>query len=159
MAVPVEGFSVLIRNETLESRHPGGVSGYVEACPNQTFCTDGLVCRVGFMNALDLGNFLAELESLGLSTMADDPDRDVAVVCQEDGLDDPCDWLQLGRHSSGVIAAWLTGEETVAPQEPRAPRPPGSLRLSCVCFEPRSRDGARAACMRARWRRCAPEAR
>ncbi len=111
MAVPVEGFSVLIRNETLESRHPGGVSGYVEACPNQTFCTDGLVCRVGFMNALDLGNFLAELESLGLSTMADDPDRDVAVVCQEDGLDDPCDWLQLGRHSSGVIAAWLTGEE------------------------------------------------
>ncbi len=111
MAVPVEGFSVLVRNETLEEKYPDNLSGFVEACPNQTFCTDGQISRIGFMNALDLGNFLESLEQNGLSSLADDPDRDIAVVCQEDGLDNPCDWLQLGRHSSGVLAAWLAGSE------------------------------------------------
>ncbi|WP_166824560.1 tetratricopeptide repeat protein [Thalassoroseus pseudoceratinae] len=119
MAVPVEGFSVLVRNVTLEQIHPGGLSGYAEACPNQTFCTDGHISRIGFMNALDLANFLDQLHEYGLSSAAEDPNRDITVVCQEDGLDSPCDWLQLGRHSSGVVAAWLAGRkpgEIVGPE-------------------------------------------
>lgn len=111
MAVPVEGFSVLVRNETLDKKYPGNMSGFIETCPNQTFCTDGSISRVGFMNALDLGTFLEELERSGLSSLADDPNRDIAVVCQEDGIDYPCDWLQLGQHPSGVLAAWLAGAE------------------------------------------------
>ena len=53
--VLVEALSVIVRNATLESLHPGGVSGFAADCPNRTFCSDGVLTRAGFISPDDVG--------------------------------------------------------------------------------------------------------
>jgi hypothetical protein len=53
MPVPAECTSVLIRNGTVESRLPGGMAEFESNCPNATFCTDGVICSVRFMDPRD----------------------------------------------------------------------------------------------------------
>ena len=85
MAVLVEALSVIVRNATLESLYPGGVSGYAADCPNRTFCSDGVLTRVGFMTPDDVGAFLERLETRGLVFLHDGAAADIAVVDQHEG--------------------------------------------------------------------------
>ena len=62
---------MIVRNATLESLYPGGVSGYAADCPNRTFCSDGVLTRVGFMTPDDVGAFLERLETRGLVFLHD----------------------------------------------------------------------------------------
>jgi tetratricopeptide repeat protein len=113
MGVLIEGFNVLIRNATVEERLPGGMREYQESCPNGTFCTDGEICRVGFMTSRDAHEYLVELKQQGFVM----PDRggspDVAIIDEVEGLRFPCDWLELrrvslGKHGSAQVA-WTLG--------------------------------------------------
>ena len=67
MGVLIEGENVLIRNATVELRLPGGMQEYERHCPNGTFCTDGHICRVGFMVIADAVSYIDYLESLGFA--------------------------------------------------------------------------------------------
>ncbi len=109
MAVLIEALSVIVRNATLESLYPGGVSGYAADCPNRTFCSDGVLTRVGFMAPDDVAAFLEHLEAHGLVLLRDGVALDVAVVDQFQGLTTVCNWLAFGADEAGVPRCWLSG--------------------------------------------------
>ncbi len=122
MAVIIECDNVLIRNSTVNQRFPGGMQEYERSCPNQSFCTDGQICRVGFMTTADALSYIDCLENLGLAGPTETESPDIALVSQRYGFLFPCDWLELGRlHLGGSEwsqAAWLHGalpKKVVAP--------------------------------------------
>jgi tetratricopeptide (TPR) repeat protein len=106
MAVLIEGFSVIIRNSTLEAKYPGGVEGYRRDCPNRTFCADEWLSQIGFMVRSDADDFVAQLAAKGLTPYRKDVAEDVALVNSVDGPLRPCPWLEIGRWGRAVIA-WL----------------------------------------------------
>jgi tetratricopeptide (TPR) repeat protein len=108
MAVLIEAFSVVVRNSSLAARYPGGVEGYWRDCPNNTFCADDHLSRVGFMVQGDADVFVAQLAAKGLMPFRNGAAEDVALVSPRDGLLRPCDWLELGRWGKATIA-WLAG--------------------------------------------------
>ena len=97
MAVSACGFSVIVRNKTLEDRLPGGLSAFRELCPNQTFCTDGQISRVGFMHSSDANAFIAKLGAAGLVPFKENVSVDVALTDELFGLYHACDWLEIGK--------------------------------------------------------------
>jgi hypothetical protein len=107
--VLVEALSVVVRNATLEALYPGGVSGYAADCPNRTFCSDGVLTRVGFMAPDDVGAFLERLETRGLVFLHDGVAADIAVVDQHQGPTTVCDWLAVGEDAAGIRCCWLRG--------------------------------------------------
>lgn len=104
MAVIVEAFSIVIRNSTIEERYPGGLEAYRGACPNGTFCTDGEICRVGFMIKEDVKDYLLSLANKGVHIIEDDRHPQVAVIDQDQGLEWPCGWLRVGRYDDMMVA-------------------------------------------------------
>jgi hypothetical protein len=49
MAVLIEGLSVIIGEESIVSKNPGGWDQFRKDIPNQTLCADEELARVGFM--------------------------------------------------------------------------------------------------------------
>jgi hypothetical protein len=101
MGVLIEAVCVVIRNATVEARLTGGMQEYERRCPNDTFCTDGEVCRVGFMTTADAASYIESIESLGFRRPTPEAAPEVALITQAAGLDHPCDWLELGRVDLG----------------------------------------------------------
>ena len=110
MGVLVEAFSLVIRNATFQDHLPGGVKQYERDCPNGTFCSDGVICRVGFMSLADAMSYLGHLRTMGFVPPTSDGSPEVAIVEGDSGFLFPCDWLQLTR-LEGVAIAWLKGTE------------------------------------------------
>jgi len=110
MAVVIEGYSVVVRNSTLAARYPGGVETYEQSAPNATFCSDGNLCRIGFMMSRDAETFIAQLAADGLTPHRDGVAEDVAFVSQFDGFLRPCDWLEAALYQ-GTPIAWLKGTD------------------------------------------------
>jgi len=48
MGVLVEGISVIVRRDAFERYYPGGTAGYESDAPNETYCDDEYLTRVGF---------------------------------------------------------------------------------------------------------------
>ena len=93
MAVLTEMYSVVIRVPTLVTRYPGGVESYATDCPNATFCSDGEVCRVGFMSWADTDAFMRSLRPYDISMET----GTAAIIREDKGLLQPCDWLEFQR--------------------------------------------------------------
>src|SRR5262249_36553780 len=108
MAIPIEAYSVVVRNSTVAAKYPGGMGAYERDCPNNTFCSDEHLCRIGFMVRRDAEHFVAQLAARGLTPYRDNAAEDVVLVRQADGPLVPCDWLELGRYQ-GALIAWLAG--------------------------------------------------
>ena len=66
MPVLIEAISVVVKKRAIEERFPGGVPGIVSQVPNQTYCDDGNLVRVGFMSPPDVQDFVGHLEACGL---------------------------------------------------------------------------------------------
>ncbi len=132
MGVLIEAESVVIRNRTVEQRFPGGIREYERRCPNQSFCTDGRICRVGFMIQADAEEYIDYLCGLGFSRPTAEGSPEVALLDPIGGFAFPCDWLELARVDLGgeepTTVAWLGGtvlSEVVAPPQ----WSPGKMRL------------------------------
>lgn len=122
MPVVVECTTLLIRNATVEARYPDGLAGFERQCPNSTFCTDGLICRVSFMHSDDALSYLDLLVGQGFlpSTPAASPE--IALIRVGYGFLFPCSWLQVALAEVGsgqtAVIAWLLGtsaSQAVAP--------------------------------------------
>jgi hypothetical protein len=114
MAVLIEAISVVIQLRAVQSKYPGGWSGFAARCPNRTLCADGELARVGFMSPVDVDEFVRHLESLGLQFQRQGKAIDLAVVDQRSGPTTDCDWLQFGTvavDGHRVAACWATGSE------------------------------------------------
>jgi hypothetical protein len=112
MGVCARGFSVIVRNKTLEERFPGGLAAFQRLCPNQTFCTDQQISRIGFMHPDDANAFIAKLAAAGLEPFRGNVSVDVALSHESGGFIHACDWLELGM-IQGHWAARLLGAEPV----------------------------------------------
>ena len=120
MSVLIEAISVIVRNQTIDSRYPGGVTGYAADCPNHTFCSDGRLARVGFLSPRDVRFFVEMLESHGLMCRQGWASVDIAVVDQNQGPDPCCLWLDFGHRSDGTAQCWPAGEEVAVIPGPRS---------------------------------------
>lgn len=118
MAVLVEGISVIVRRDAIESKYRGGWAAFVADVPNATFCADDEIARVGFMSAADVEAFIEGLQLEGLSFLEGGKAIDVAVVDQQRGLATQCDWLEFGKLALGaegkVSACWFFGGPRIA---------------------------------------------
>lgn len=114
MAVVCDALSVLIPARILEERWPGGPEGYASNAPNRTFCSDGLLTRIGFMTPNDVSYWVDLLrdrgyrfveEINGIATFVD-----IAVVDQLAGPTAHCPWI-VSEVRDGVRWSWLAGQE------------------------------------------------
>lgn len=103
VAVIADGVSVLVLNETVEARLPGGVCRLESESPNRTFCTDGEVCRIGFMVMDDAVAYVRRLVESGFTAVQGGHSRDIALADQDVGFLWPCDYLEFD--GSGPLAA------------------------------------------------------
>jgi hypothetical protein len=111
MSVLVEAINVIVRQETLARKYPGGAEAYARDCPNKTFCADDHLTRVGFMNPAEVQNFVDVLVSFGFVFHDGEKFVDIAVVDQTVGLTAACCWLDTGRFPEGFSGCWLVGTE------------------------------------------------
>ena len=113
MGVLIEGENVLTRNATVEQRFPGGMQEYERRCPNATFCTDGQICRVGFMTEADAVSYIDYLHGFGFARPTAEGSPEVALIDHVAGFALPCDWLELDWLDLGggmpTVVAWLRG--------------------------------------------------
>jgi len=112
MSVLCEAISVLVPVEVLMRAFPGGPAAYERAVSNETFCSDGVLTRVGFMHPHDVGFWIERLEDVGLTCFRQKPDGtadaiDIVVVDQLNGPTSNCDWIET-EVISGTRAAWLS---------------------------------------------------
>lgn len=112
MAVLVEGISVVVRYDAIDRRFAGGRRKFLEAVPNQTFCADDDLARVGFTLPENAEAFGQLLEEGGLIPVRDGHAVDFAVVEQLSGPVAPVDWLGYARvpfdgSGSEVAVCWL----------------------------------------------------
>lgn len=110
MAVSALVNSVVVRNADINARFPGGMPAFAKFCPNQTFCTDGTISRIGFMVECDARTFANSIATAGLAPLGTDVSSEIALVRQGQGFAYPCDWLQLGLFD-GRLAVWLRGAD------------------------------------------------
>jgi hypothetical protein len=97
MAVLVEGISVIVKASAIASKYPEGWEGFKKAIPNQTFCADGELVRVGFMSPNDVKAFVEGLEGCGLTYLHQGKAQDLVVVDQARGPTTECDWIEYGK--------------------------------------------------------------
>ena len=118
MAVLIECMNVVVKCEPAARLYPGGMDGLEKDCPNKTFCSDGLVARVGFMSIIDARRYIVELQRYGLTYCLKDECVDIALVSVEHGFEHDCHWLCVDQHEKGYCFAWMAGKE---PGEVAAP--------------------------------------
>jgi len=51
MPVLIEYINVIVPRTVLEEKYSGGFRAYRLRCPNQTFCSDDYLTRIGFMGS------------------------------------------------------------------------------------------------------------
>jgi hypothetical protein len=117
MAVLAPCISIIVAVRTLEERYPGGVERYELACPNQTFCRDEHLTRIGFMGPADVERFVESITATSSLTLLDGGVFvDIAVVDSFFGPTAPCPWLEFGfgddgDASPGQCRCWLSGTD------------------------------------------------
>ena len=118
MAVLIECMNVVVKCESVAKIYPDGMDGLERACPNSTFCSDGLVARIGFMSIIDARRYVFNLQGYGLTYCMNDECVDIALVSVEHGFEYDCHWLCVAEHENGYYFAWMAGRE---PGEVAAP--------------------------------------
>lgn len=104
MSVIIEAISVVIRQDTLTEKYPGGVRAYIDNAPNSTICCDGFLARIGFMDPADVRAFISTLEIHGMTFLRNNQAVDIAVVDQLRGPTAPVSWLECANLTSGEIS-------------------------------------------------------
>jgi len=84
----------------------------LSAAPNNTFCADDDLVRVGFMSPADVEAFIRRLEKDGLTFIRNQQAIDIAVVDQMRGPTIQAEWLEfshltMGTKGNKVAACWL----------------------------------------------------
>lgn len=112
MAVLVEALSVIVRRESIDRKVDGGWEAFLRTVPNQTFCSDGELVRVGFMHPSDVGSYIGVLKENGLVFEESGRCVDIAVADQDTGFTSTCPWgefthLKRGEDGGRMAACWL----------------------------------------------------
>ena len=112
MAVLVEAISVVVRKDAIREKLRGGWEAFLQAVPNNTMCADEEIVRVGFMSPDEAKEFVTGLKNNGLRFVVDGRALDLAVVDQQRGLTEKCEWLEFcqvpfGDTGGKVAVCWF----------------------------------------------------
>ncbi len=122
MAVLCDAISVVVRQDSIEKYFSGGWEKFLDSIPNRTFCTDGELARVGFLNPADVEKYINEIIANGLQFQSKiksinifkSPRKfdDIVVIDQYRGPTLPCSWIEFGSFEvsdSGISVpvCWL----------------------------------------------------
>lgn len=110
MAVPIDAFTVVIRNQAVAEKYIGALNALRDDSPNSTYCCDEHLSRVSFMTLDDAKVFVARLAAKGLTPASDGKALDVAMVSDPQGPLQECDWLEFAEYEKAMIV-WLAGQE------------------------------------------------
>lgn len=127
MPVLIEAVNVIVRNETITEKYPGGLGSYWMESPNTSICSDDYLTRVGFVAVDAFREFIDRLVKLGFRFVEDGECIDIAVVDQMDGLVQPCRWLNVADHPDGFQYAALRGDLGAVIEKPVGWRFEGSI--------------------------------
>jgi hypothetical protein len=98
MAVLIEGISVVIPSEAIERIYHGGRAAFDASIPNDSYCTDRELIRLGFTAPDDVRAYVEALERNGLRYVgADGAAINIVVVDQQKGLLAKCSWARFGH--------------------------------------------------------------
>lgn len=97
MAVLIEGISVVVRVDRITNNFRGGIEAFKTVIPNQNFCADEELVRIGFMAPDDARGFVSKLEDMGLHFLNERKAIDIVVVDQLCGPTTDCDWAEFGH--------------------------------------------------------------
>ncbi len=129
MAVLCDAISVVIKRDSINAYFRGGWDSFLESIPNQTFCTDGELVRVGFLNPVEVKSFVDKIVESGLQFQESKKIlglfvksrkvNDIIIVDQHQGPLAPCSWVEFGKFKvsdskSEVSICWLFEGERIA---------------------------------------------
>ena len=97
MAVLAEALSVIIKDSSLRTKFIGGTKEFLKTIPNNTYCSDGDLHRVGFMRPQDTEAYIRNLERNGLIFLFGSFCIDIVVVDMLKGPTLNCKWLGFAR--------------------------------------------------------------
>jgi hypothetical protein len=130
MPIVVVAITVAVRCDAIEGKvgegYPGGLQGFENDAPNDTFSTDGELASCSFMSPQDAGDFINTIQSKsGLKFLVgeDNQAQDIVVVDQRQGPCNKCDWIHFGTQVIGdkVISFCWIGSNEVAGRELKGP--------------------------------------
>ncbi len=100
MAVLIEAINVIINDKSLD-KSKGRRNLFLENIPSKSYCSDGLIHRIGFMDHKFVGQYIEFLKNeLGL-TFLDNQQRaiDLVVIDMLKGPTTSCDWIVFKREN------------------------------------------------------------
>lgn len=118
MPVLVEAINVILRNETIAEKYPGGMGNFWIDSPNSSLCADDCVTRIGFIGWEMLRGFIDRLVEVGFVFVGDGEFIEIAIVDQADGLLRPCRWLNVGDHPDGFRYTAMCGDLSEVIEKP-----------------------------------------
>lgn len=108
MSVLCAAVSVIVPVDVLRAKYAGGPDAYARETPDGTYCSDGVLTRVGFDEHEQLDKHLQHLAAHRFIATVGGGYAELAVVDEHDGPRLPCPWLAWERRD-GVTRAWLVG--------------------------------------------------
>lgn len=99
MAVLIEAISVITKLQSIEEH--GGFRQFKRLLNTKTFCSDGYLARIGFMDPMDVEKYCNELKKEGLLHQVKNTAHDFVIVDQQHGCTTPCDWVRVGKVDPG----------------------------------------------------------
>ena len=98
MAVLIEAINIVVNNNSL-IKDRNIEEQFLRNVPSQTYCSDGLLHRIGFMDQISANNYIHYLTNdLGLTHLDDDEKAvDFVLVDMMRGPLSDCDWLRFKR--------------------------------------------------------------
>ena len=107
MTVLCDAWSVIIRRDSIDNYFKGGWTEFLETIPNNSFCTDGELARIGFKDTPPLEKYVDILEDQGLQFTPKKKlfgifgkarkKNDIVVIHQVKGPILPCNWIEFGK--------------------------------------------------------------
>lgn len=102
MAVLCEALSVIVRADAIRQRYRGGWVAFERSIPNQTYCSDGELARIGFFSPQEVQAYVSTLLEHGLRfreqvDMSEAEMNDVVVVDQHHGPTQQCPWIEFTK--------------------------------------------------------------
>lgn len=98
MAVLIEAINIVVNNNAI-IKDRNIEEQFLKNVPSQTYCSDGLLHRFGFMDQISINNYIHYLtKDLGL-TYLDENNKaiDFVVVDMLEGPTTDCDWIRFKR--------------------------------------------------------------
>lgn len=103
MSVELKFLNIIVPKSVIAEKYPGGLTQYIRDVPNRSYREDFHFTRVGFMNGLDLEQYLNVLKEKGFH-YDKEPEHsdDFVVVDLTKGKWWPASWL-----NHDLVKCWL----------------------------------------------------